>query len=257
MDQNLSDRSQVQGQIYLMRNIKENKCYVGQTVTHRKNRGVYKPFGYEGRFNDHISEALCNTKKKQCNYLNNSIRLHGKDTFMVELLETCSLDKLDEREQHYIQLYNTLFPNGYNLTIGGRTFRSATCELPTSSPASAAGRRGGCTHRSDKTREKMSKSLKQAFGDEDVRKQLSVRTQLQHEQKRLERFRNGIVLDTTNLDKYIHERNSKLHGKFIKVIVDKKTAAFVGRFEDIETLRDRARKFLSQIATLPNCSGKP
>lgn len=256
MDQNLPDRSQVQGQIYLMRNIRENKCYVGQTVTHRKNRGVYKPFGYEGRFKDHISEAICNTKKKQCNYLNNSIRLHGKDSFTVELLETCPLDKLDDREQHYIQLHNTIYPNGYNLTIGGRTFRATTCELPAASPASTAGRRGGCTHRTDETREKMSKSLKQAFGDEAVRKDLSARTQKQHQQRRLERFRD-VNLDISNLDKYIHERNSKTHGKFIKVIVKDKTAAFVGRFEDIETLRDRAYKFLSQIATLPNCSGKP
>jgi group I intron endonuclease len=256
MNQNLPDRSQVLGQIYLMRNIKENKCYVGQTVTHRKNRGVYKPFGIEGRFKDHISEAICNTKKKQCNYLNNSIRLHGSDSFTVELLETCPLDQLDEREQHFIQFHSTLFPNGYNLTIGGRTFRTVEpSDIPAANPANLARQRGGCSHRTEETRKKMSKSLKQAFGDETVRKELSARTQSQHEQQRLDRFR-GLQFDTTNLDKYIHERNSKVHGPYIKVIVNKQTASFFGRFEDIQTLRVRAQNFLSQIATLSNCSGK-
>lgn len=37
---------------------------------------------------------------------------------MVETLEECSIEKLDEREIFYISKYNT-FKNGYNLTIGG------------------------------------------------------------------------------------------------------------------------------------------
>ena len=41
-----------------------NKIYVGQAVTHRLNKNKYRYFGYEGRFKDHISEAINNTKKK-------------------------------------------------------------------------------------------------------------------------------------------------------------------------------------------------
>ena len=108
MSEILNDNSQVQGQIYLITNIKTNKQYVGQTLTHRKNRNKYRPFGYIGRFNDHISEAICNTKKKQCTYLNNAIRLDGKDAFTVELLLTSSKEELDSFEEQYIKLYHKI-----------------------------------------------------------------------------------------------------------------------------------------------------
>lgn len=39
-----------------------------------------------GRFYDHISEAINNTKNKQCMYLNNAIRKYGKDNFTCKLL---------------------------------------------------------------------------------------------------------------------------------------------------------------------------
>ena len=121
MSQIITDKSQVIGHIYLIERIgKKSKYYVGQSVSHRKNHGKYRPFGYEGRFRDHVSEALCNTKKKQCWYLNNAIRRYGKDAFNVSLLETCALTNMDEREQYYIQEYNSLYPNGYNLTTGGK-----------------------------------------------------------------------------------------------------------------------------------------
>jgi hypothetical protein len=117
----LNEKDKVTGQIYLMTNTEENKSYVGQTKSHRKNKGKFRPFGYIGRYNDHISEAINNTKKKQCSYLNNSIRKHGKEKFTIVLIETCDVNVLDEREQHFISHYNTLYPNGYNLTIGGKT----------------------------------------------------------------------------------------------------------------------------------------
>ncbi len=116
----LIDADKVIGEIYLITNIQDNKYYVGQTRSHHKNKGKYRPFGSIGRFNDHISEAVNNTKKKQCVYLNNAIRKYGKDKFKVDLLETCSLHDLNDREIHYISQYNSLYPNGYNLTKGGK-----------------------------------------------------------------------------------------------------------------------------------------
>ena len=52
-------------------------------------------------------------KKNQCKYLNNSIRLHGEQNFTVELLESCSIDELNDKETIFIEIYNTLYPNGY------------------------------------------------------------------------------------------------------------------------------------------------
>lgn len=89
---NIESGDQVKGHIYVITNKNNGKNYVGQTLTHRLNRGKYKPFGYEGRFRDHLSEALCNTKKKQCSYLNNAIRKDGKDSFTCSLILECTKD---------------------------------------------------------------------------------------------------------------------------------------------------------------------
>ena len=110
----------VRGEIYIATCSVSNKQYVGQTQTHVLNHGVYRPYGTEKRWKSHVSEAINNTKKNQCVYLNNAIRKHGAKTFTVRTLIICDLEQLDEYEIHYINEYNTLSPNGYNLLEGGR-----------------------------------------------------------------------------------------------------------------------------------------
>ena len=68
-----------------------------------------------------MSEAF-STKTKQCHYLNNSIRKHGKDNFKVELLCNCPMEDADRIETEEILKYNSLFPSGYNLRTGGQHF---------------------------------------------------------------------------------------------------------------------------------------
>ena len=108
-------------EIYKITNISSGKIYIGQAVSHILNHKKYRPYGYEGRFRCHISEAFSN-KKNQSHYLNNSIRKYGVFDFEVELLEYCELENADEREIYYIQFLNTLYPNGYNLKNGGKIF---------------------------------------------------------------------------------------------------------------------------------------
>lgn len=108
-------------EIYKITNISDGKIYVGQAVSHILNHKRYRPYGHEGRFRCHISEAFT-TKKNQSHYLNNAIRKYGVTDFMVELIECCELEKADEREIHYIKELNSLFPNGYNLKNGGSVF---------------------------------------------------------------------------------------------------------------------------------------
>ena len=108
-------------EIYKITNISNGKIYVGQAVSHILNHKRYRPYGHEGRFRCHISEAF-STKKNQSHYLNNAIRTYGVTDFMVELIECCELEKADEREIHYIKELNSLFPNGYNLKNGGSVF---------------------------------------------------------------------------------------------------------------------------------------
>jgi group I intron endonuclease len=108
-------------EIYKITNISNGKIYVGQAVSHILNHKRYRPYGHEGRFRCHISEAF-SSKKNQSHYLNNAIRKYGVDDFVVELIECCEIDKSDEREIHYIKEFNSLYPNGYNLKNGGSVF---------------------------------------------------------------------------------------------------------------------------------------
>ena len=108
-------------EIYKITNLITKKLYVGQTVSHVLNHGKYRKYGYQKRLESHFSEAIKNNKDKQCRYLNNSIRKNGVDNFIVELITTCEMEEGDETEIKYIEEYNSLYPNGYNLTAGGKT----------------------------------------------------------------------------------------------------------------------------------------
>ena len=108
-------------EIYKIINKSNDKIYVGQAVSHILNHKRYRPYGHEGRFRCHISEAF-STKKNQSHYLNNAIRKYGVEDFVVELIECCEIKYANEREIHYIKELNSLYPNGYNLKNGGSVF---------------------------------------------------------------------------------------------------------------------------------------
>ena len=109
------------GEIYKITNTVTNKCYIGQTRSHRLNHEKYRPFGHIGRFKDHVHEAHSN-KKNQSWFLNNAIQKYGVDCFQCELLLTCKVSELDTYEKQYILEHNSKYPNGYNLTDGGQIF---------------------------------------------------------------------------------------------------------------------------------------
>ena len=120
-NQILDEPTQRYCEIYKITNLTTDKIYVGQAVSHILNHKRYRPYGHEGRFRCHISEAF-STKKNQSHYLNNAIRKYGVEDFVVELIEYCEISNADEREIHHIKEFNSLFPNGYNLKNGGSVF---------------------------------------------------------------------------------------------------------------------------------------
>jgi group I intron endonuclease len=257
-DKLLETNENVMGQIYSIENIKNKKKYVGQTLTHRKNKSKYRPFGYIGRFKDHLSEAVCNTKKKQCSYLNNAIRAYGKDSFKVSLLHTCDKNDLDHWEKYYIQQENTLYPNGYNLTKGGKTFVREKAVDILQTPILPSKSRGGSINRSDSTKNRISERLKEYYNKQENVEKRMLLTQTQHNKQKLERFLNEKI-DLNNLDQYLRFQNRK-SGPVVKVVVNKKEATFVGKHQTLEELTSRAIEFLQCIAesaTLSNCSGNP
>ena len=109
-------------EIYKLSNLTNNKLYIGQAVSHILNHKRYRPYGSKGRFKCHISEAFSN-KKAQCHYLNSSIKKYGPSNFKLEVLDYCELKMADKLETEYIIKYNSLYPNGYNLKLGGKQFR--------------------------------------------------------------------------------------------------------------------------------------
>ena len=117
----IDDQNKRYCEIYKITNLTTDKIYVGQAVSHILNHKRYRPYGHEGRFRCHISEAF-STKKNQSHYLNNAIRKYGVADFVVELIECCEIKNADEKETHYIKEFNSLFPNGYNLKNGGNVF---------------------------------------------------------------------------------------------------------------------------------------
>lgn len=92
--------------IYSLRNIVNDKRYIGQTI-HLKNR-----------IRQHKNS------KKGCVYLVNAIKKYGWDNF--ELTTCCEVhpEDLDKAEIFFIEKYNTTNSNkGYNIWIGGNVSR--------------------------------------------------------------------------------------------------------------------------------------
>jgi group I intron endonuclease len=93
------------------------KNYIGQTT---------KPFN--SRMSCHKSAAANLEKTDGCRALNSAIRKYGWDTIEKEILENCTSDELDEKEEFYISEYNSISPNGYNLMTGGNSNKTYSDE---------------------------------------------------------------------------------------------------------------------------------
>lgn len=100
------------GDIYLLES-PSTKKYVGQAVCFLP---LGRKYGYIGRWKGHINEVK--QGRNFCRALNNAIRKYGKESFKVTKLETVEIENLDIRENYWINYFNTLSPNGYNLTTG-------------------------------------------------------------------------------------------------------------------------------------------
>lgn len=86
--------------IYKVTNKLNGKIYIGQTIQSLKRR-----------FANHACQGHC---------LYSAIKKYSKENFKIQLLARCnSREEMNHRESYYIKLFNTLAPNGYNLTSGG------------------------------------------------------------------------------------------------------------------------------------------
>lgn len=248
MNNNILDTiDDVKGEIYKISNKIDNKIYIGQTRTHYMNHGKYRPYGYIGRFNSHISEAILNSKKKQCTYLNNAIRKYGKENFIVELLETCQISQLDELEKNYISTFNSIYPNGYNLTYGGKTTSIAKIENNKINNNTQKDNK-----KSEDTKKLISLRLKDLHNNNiEIKEKWSNNAIEQHNKNRMIKYKN-ISVDISNIDQYIKpvfNKNTKLISHY-KVIINNIKTKFTGSC--IETTKTRAIEFIKNIHTQHN-----
>lgn len=88
--------------IYLIKNVINNKVYIGQSIN------------IERRINDH--KKLLKGNRHDNKHLQSAWNKNGKESFSFEILEECPIDELNSKEKYYIELFNSLNPKiGYNL----------------------------------------------------------------------------------------------------------------------------------------------
>lgn len=123
--------------IYKITNLINEKIYIGQSIDIKRRFATYK--------RDHnkvSSQAILRAIKK-----------YGIDNFTFEPIIECEQSFLNYYEEKVIALYNSLSPNGYNLTTGGD---SNQVSLETKMKMSNA-RKGKPIH-TDESKKKMSES---------------------------------------------------------------------------------------------------
>jgi len=96
------------GIIYMIRNIINDKKYIGQTIKKINERSTW------------LEESILRNYNGNP-HLINSIKKYNFKNFERKIIDIGHNQKdLDEKEEYYIQKYNTLDPNyGYNLKHGG------------------------------------------------------------------------------------------------------------------------------------------
>ena len=242
---NIEDKDKVIGEIYKITNITNGKIYIGQTRSHRLNRNKYRPFGYLGRFNDHVSEA--NSNKKNCSrYLNYALRKYGTDSFTCQQIHQCNVDELDELEKEFIIKYNSKYPNGYNLTCGGKGFTDSENNFIWETNRVYQERKLP-GNKSEYTKNLISRRIKEVLSSQEMRMKMMKNTQQQHLAKKFEMF-NDVVVNCDDVEKYIRIRkNHKNNTDFVIVMIDKKRVSFVGKYETIDDLKNRAIKFIHDL----------
>lgn len=81
--------------IYKIENLINGKIYIGQSID------------IERRWKEHCS--------KNKSLIGKAITKFGQENFSFEILEECEKNSLNKKEIFYIQKFNSLVPNGYNV----------------------------------------------------------------------------------------------------------------------------------------------
>lgn len=95
----------IKGPLIYMLTFPSDRRYIGQTSR-----------TYEERMKSHKNSI---NSSHGCRLVKAAIKKYGWDSVIKEVLVLCDKDSLDSYETKFIDIYNTLAPNGYNLETGG------------------------------------------------------------------------------------------------------------------------------------------
>lgn len=184
--------------IYRILNKITKKCYIGET----KCKDVI------WRWNQHKQKIEIN---KGCPALRDAVKKYGIDNFEFSVLIICFDDERFKHEIEYIKRYNSVAPNGYNLTNGGE-----------------GGGFQGKTH-TEEVKNDIKNKLKQKYIDNpDLKKQMSERNKIIMSNPEVrDKIKNGIL-------------NSE---KMKKVIEDKR----IGNYKQIKHTEERKTKISESL----------
>ena len=87
--------------IYKITKKENGKCYIGQSNN------------CERRFKEHQTKGASSRIPVDI-----AIQKYGKDAFTYEVIEECSIEELNQKEQYWIKYYNSM-EDGYNCSEGG------------------------------------------------------------------------------------------------------------------------------------------
>lgn len=92
--------------IYLIKNLINNKIYVGQSINVKTRISKHKSYLRSGSHeNQHLQRAF---------------NKYGESSFEFVILETCDVSEIDKKELHYIKKFDSMnIEKGYNLESGG------------------------------------------------------------------------------------------------------------------------------------------
>lgn len=157
--------------IYRILNKITQKCYIGESKCLNINR----------RWNQH--KKTIENNKGYCPALRDAVIKYGIENFIFNVIIVCFDDDRFKYEKEFIIKYNSVVPNGYNLTNGGE----------------GGGGFEGKKH-SEEVKNKIKNTLKQKYIDNpELKKQLSERNKIVMKNPEVkERIKLGIL----NSDKY-------------------------------------------------------
>ena len=211
------------GCIYLIRNTVNGKCYIGQTI-----RDAEKT-----RIRDHLAGY-------GSRLVNLAVAKYGKEAFTVDFLHDGIIpDFLDMLEIEAIAKFDTLAPNGYNLTTGGEGGRLSE---ETRSKMSQAKK-----NPSAETRRKLSEARKgKKLSDETRRKMSEARKGEKH-------YLFGKTHTAETRQKMSEAQKGKKNHLFGKTLSDE-TRRKLSEAQKGKKLSDETRRKLSEAKETPETS---